>query len=308
MITDDYFAMQQKYEKKYGSKVVVLAMIGSFYEVYSIDNDEEKIGNVAAIAELLNVVKTKKDKKNPKNDRKNPDLCGFPVASLQRCLGVLVAAQYTCVIVEQTKVEEREGRSPLVTREITRVVSPGTYVDEGADTYQSNHLLCFAIKKEKQPKGSSILRLACSSFDLSTGRSTAYEVLDYQVDKSFALAEGVRMIKSLNPREVILYGDVTNELENKLELGDRVVHTIETQKGEESIKWMNETLQLYYPNHGQLTPIEYLDLEHRILACVAFVQLIKFVKDHNANALRNLQAPKLLNDSDHLCLENSAST
>ena len=92
MIINDIFQMQKKYEKKYGSKVVILSQIGGFFEVYGCDNETEKIGNVSVIAELLNVVKTKKDKKNPANDENNPELCGFPLASLSRNLGVLVGA------------------------------------------------------------------------------------------------------------------------------------------------------------------------------------------------------------------------
>lgn len=298
MIVDDYFAMHQKYEKKFG-KVVILTQIGSFFECHSIDNDEEKIGNVPAIAELLNIQATRKNKSNPANDRSNPMLCGFPVASLKRCLGVLVSAQYTCVVVEQTTPP------PNPKREVTGVFSPGTW-DEANETYEANHLMSFVLRKESRLHGPDILRMGCATMDVSTGACTAYEAVDHELDKSFAINEGVRMIKSLNPREVIMYGENSQDLQNQLELGNRVVHSLSTCKGSEKISFMNQFLMDLYPDRGCLTPIEHIDLENKFLACLAFVNLVRFIHDHNENSLRDLQRPTILNEINTLCLENNA--
>ncbi|RYE14229.1 MAG: DNA mismatch repair protein, partial [Sphingobacteriaceae bacterium] len=122
-LIDQYFEDHKKYQKKYGSKVVILQQIGSFFETQSVDNDEEKIGDVPAIAELLNIQATRKNKSIAENSRSNPMLCGFPLASLTRCLGVLVGAGYTCVVIEQTTPP------PNPKREITQIASPGTYTE-----------------------------------------------------------------------------------------------------------------------------------------------------------------------------------
>lgn len=298
MIVDDIFAMQQKYEKKYG-KVVILQQIGSFMECYSIDNEEEKIGSVPAIAELLNIQATRKNKSNPANDRSNPMLCGFPVASLKRCLGVLVSSQYTCVVVEQTTPP------PNPKREITGVYSPGTYSDI-TEAYEANHLMSFVLRKESRLHGPDILRMGCATMDVSTGACTAYEAVDHELDKSFAINEGVRMIKSFNPREVIMYGENSQDLQNQLELGNRMVHSLSTCKGSEKISFMNQFLVDLYPDRGCLSPIEHIDLENKFLACLAFVNLVRFIHDHNENSLRDLQKPVILNEINTLCLENNA--
>ena len=300
MLVDDYFELQEKYQKKYG-KVVVLQAVGQFFEVLQVNNNEEKIGEVTAVSEILNIVKTKKDKKNPRNDRGNPDLCGFPLASLHRCLCVLVAAGFTCVISEQM-----EGACPpqKVRREVTRVVSPGTFTEE-THRFQPNILVCFAVKNEKQAFGSDRLRIACATFDMANGESSVYEIFDHGTDVSFSIAEGVRMVKSFNPREIILYGDVTVDLKSKLELGERIVHIVQTDPGAEKIKFMNDFLKWHYRDCGLLTPIEFLDLEHKMLGCIAFVKLLRFAYDHNEDSLRNLSPPRFLNDIRSLCLENN---
>ena len=42
MIVDDYLDYQYTYQKKYGDKTIVLMQVGSFFEAYAIDGDDEK--------------------------------------------------------------------------------------------------------------------------------------------------------------------------------------------------------------------------------------------------------------------------
>ena len=44
LLTITYFKLQKLFEKKYGINTVVLMEIGTFFEVYEVNNDEEKIG------------------------------------------------------------------------------------------------------------------------------------------------------------------------------------------------------------------------------------------------------------------------
>jgi len=44
MLIDDYFEYQIKFEHKYGKKTIVLMQVGSFFEFYGVNNDQEKIG------------------------------------------------------------------------------------------------------------------------------------------------------------------------------------------------------------------------------------------------------------------------
>ena len=43
MLIDDYIDYHYKFQKKYGGKTVILMQVGSFFEAYAIDNEEEKI-------------------------------------------------------------------------------------------------------------------------------------------------------------------------------------------------------------------------------------------------------------------------
>ena len=60
LLTDIYFELQRHFEKKYGTNSVVMMEIGTFFEVYEIDNSEQKIGKAKEISELLNIQLTAK--------------------------------------------------------------------------------------------------------------------------------------------------------------------------------------------------------------------------------------------------------
>ena len=62
LLTQVYFDLQRHFEDKYGNDTVVFMEIGTFYEVYEVNNDEEQIGKAKEIAELLNIQLTKKNK------------------------------------------------------------------------------------------------------------------------------------------------------------------------------------------------------------------------------------------------------
>ena len=62
LLTQIYFDLQRHFEAKYGHDTVVFMEIGTFFEVYEVNNDEEQIGKAKEIAELLNIQLTKKNK------------------------------------------------------------------------------------------------------------------------------------------------------------------------------------------------------------------------------------------------------
>lgn len=62
LLTQIYFDLQRYFEDKYGRDTVVFMEIGTFFEVYEVNNDEEQVGKAKEIAELLNIQLTKKNK------------------------------------------------------------------------------------------------------------------------------------------------------------------------------------------------------------------------------------------------------
>ena len=102
-LIDHYFDLQKKYENQYGRKTVVFLEKGMFYEIYSVDNDTEKIGLAHIISKYLNIQLTKSNKKVFENNRQNPFMTGFPVVSLHKNLKILIENGYTIVTYDQQK-------------------------------------------------------------------------------------------------------------------------------------------------------------------------------------------------------------
>ena len=67
---DEYLNYQTEAEKKYGENTIVFYENGTFYEIYGVDNDVEKVGQPKRISELLNIAITRKNKKILENSRK----------------------------------------------------------------------------------------------------------------------------------------------------------------------------------------------------------------------------------------------
>ena len=81
LLTEVYFKLQEHFEKKYGSNTVIFMEIGTFVEVYEVNNDEMKVGKAKEIAELLNIQLTRKSKAILENNVSNPLLAGVPALS-----------------------------------------------------------------------------------------------------------------------------------------------------------------------------------------------------------------------------------
>ena len=162
MIVDDYISYYKKYQKKYGSKTVVLMQVGSFFEIYGVDNETEKIVNIKEITEILNITLSKKNKTSDDCSRKNCLMAGFPSPALQKYMPILLQNSYTVVLIEQTT------EPPNPKREVTDILSPGTYINEiySKSPRDNNNISAIFLNTETDYKtGKIILFAGLSSID-----------------------------------------------------------------------------------------------------------------------------------------------
>jgi DNA mismatch repair protein MutS len=68
-LLNEYYELQLNLEKKYGKLSVILMEVGSFYEIYGVNNAKTNIGNIDEISKLLGIQLTKKDKKEPESKK-----------------------------------------------------------------------------------------------------------------------------------------------------------------------------------------------------------------------------------------------
>jgi DNA mismatch repair protein MutS len=120
--------MMKQYQEAKGAcpDALLLFRMGDFYEMFFDD--------AKTAARTLNLALTSRDK----GEDATP-MAGFPYHQLESYLGKLISAGFRVAVCEQ--VEDPKLAKGLVRREVTRVVTPGTVVDDALlDPRQSNYL------------------------------------------------------------------------------------------------------------------------------------------------------------------------
>jgi len=309
---DEYFALYNKYEKIYGSRFVLFMAVGSFYEMYGTTTEFTSIQEVCS---LLNIVCSRKNKSDPVISRKNSYMAGFPCVVLNKFIQILMNTNYTVIVMDQHEDEIKKKVNgedkKLFFRKITKIYSPGTSLDyiQSKDT---NNIVCIYVEQEKQMNGKFLPCIGLSSIDLSTGKSTIYEVCSSKDDINYALDEAYRFILSTNPREVIFYykSNKSDTLAEKIIEYLEIPENILFNKGEPSasslkIAYKNEVLGKAYKDLPN-SPLEDLELGMLPYASSSFVYLILYAYEHDEKIINNIDIPKHFLNNKYLVLGNDA--
>ncbi|MCE9612695.1 MAG: DNA mismatch repair protein MutS [Lentisphaerae bacterium] len=151
-MTDASTPMMQQYRRikaEIPDDVILFFRMGDFYEMFFED--------AKAAAPLLDVALTR---------RQNVPMCGVPYHAVDLYLAKLIRAGRQVAICDQ--MEDPATARGIVRREITRVVTPGTVLEENIlDARQANYLAAMYVAED-------LFGLAL--IDLSTGQFVAEEL------------------------------------------------------------------------------------------------------------------------------------
>lgn len=165
---------------------VVLTQMGSFYELY--------FEQATKYAPKLNLSLTNRHYSYGK-----VPFAGFPVQQLSRHLKVLVNTYgYSVTIAEQFKRETpADNEVNRFYRRVTRIVTPGTFIDEAFENLQENtYLLSIEFPENCVEKlADTNTKLGLCWCDISTGEIFVQQVL---------LKDLISAITRIQPREILL--------------------------------------------------------------------------------------------------------
>ncbi len=281
MLYDEYAAHCAEFRKSYGDRAMVLMEVGSFWEVY--DDGAGTGCDVAEVGRLLNIQTTRKNKSVPQVSRTNPVMTGFPTVTSDKYFPLLVEAGYTVVLVGQVTPP------PNPRRAVVDVLSMGTYTKHL--TRISNNIACLFV--ERLPSG--VVAVGGAVLDLSTGAGHAGESLGTREDPELALDEAYRWLTVHQPVETVLMATGPRDVEAvraRLELPRRACHD---RSADRALlcdpDYQAELLRRVYPDTGNLTPAEFLDLERRPWALAAFAGALRFAFQHNDRVLHRIEPP-----------------
>jgi DNA mismatch repair protein MutS len=297
LLTEVYFELQEYFEKKYGKNSVVLIEIGTFFEVYEVNNSDMRIGKAKEISELLNIQLTRKNKNILENSIKNPILSGIPSISLQKHLDKMVSEKkYTIIVIKQ------KNNPPNVTRYISDIVSPGTNF-EFLKSDESNYITSLLFDCNN-----GIYSVGYSAIDVTTGKTHLFETHGTKDDKKYALDEIFRLLQSYKSSEIMLgFLDKSikiNEVLTDLSIDDSTNYHIHNDRLK--IDYQNELFKRVYKIESLLSAIEYLHLERLPLTSHSLALLVDFIIGHDYRVVQKLNPPTIIDSNKYLFLGNNA--
>jgi DNA mismatch repair protein MutS len=297
LLTQTYFELQETFEKKYGNDTVVFMEIGTFFEVYEVNNDEMQIGKAKEIAELLNIQLTKKNKNIVENSEKNPLLAGVPAVSFERYLNRLIQEQkYTIIVVKQ------KGTPPKISRYISQIISPGTNFDHIVDN-DDNYIVSIVVDRYKD-----IYSVGYSAIDVTTGKTWLYETHSTSEDPFYALDEVFNLLNVYRTSEVVvtfLEGvEDQKHVMQYLEIPEHYHYSVNNKRLK--IDYQNDLFKEVYQIQSLLSPIEHLDLERNPMVTESLAILIDFVIEHDYYIVQKMSMPRIIDNRRFMYLGNNA--
>ena len=162
--------------------------LGDFYEMF---HDDAKIGS-----EELGLTLTTRDRNKPEDER--TPMCGVPYHSAQNYIARLIKRGYKVAICEQ--MEDPALAKGLVERDVIRIVTPGTAMDDVMLDESRNNYIC-AIYRDSN--GAALARC-----DMSTGQ---FAVMPYTGEDW--LPHLLNQLSACPPSEAILSDAAASEEE-----------------------------------------------------------------------------------------------
>jgi len=167
---------------------VLFFRMGDFYEMFFDD--------ARLVSELLGITLTSRSK--DRSGERIP-MAGVPVKSVDRYIRKLIDAGHRVAICEQ--VEDPRTTKGIVDREVVRVVTPGTFIEEDSlDEHTPLHLAAL------RPSSTSAVGL--SWVDLSTGRFHCEDL---------SPGEGTETLLAVAPRELLVPDGFDLESDERLQ-------------------------------------------------------------------------------------------
>ena len=254
--------MEQYYEIKnrYPDSIVFFRM-GDFYEMF--DDDAE------LASDELDIALTSRDKNG---DDPTP-MAGVPYHSVESYLQRLINQGHTVAIAEQT--QDPDEATGIVDREVVRVVTPGTVIDDGMiEGAENNFLICIYGKKSGSKQDYGI-----SAVDVSTGDFFVTEV----EEKSDLLSEVLRYepTECLLPKALHDDEDLVEELKQEHEM---MIHS----HREDAFHTARHHILEHF-NADSLEPFGLEDKEYAVKAAGATLDYLKETQKRTMDYIKRLR-------------------
>lgn len=282
MLLDEYLNWYDEQKKIHGEKTIVFCQTGSFFEIYSLNENDPQI----KIAEEILDFKVAKKKTNQGFHY----MAGFPLHSKTKHEKKLLANNYTICYFDQIQ------KDPIVIRKLTNIVSPGI-VNNSDDDNDDDSLFCSVLIEEENDNS---YYLYVSIYDSTTGEiqilpiqqenNSSLEQIEYKINciiEKYGVIEVLRNTISVNGRVPLSKSKIYNKDKH---------YTIELAKKEflDSKTYQPEMLKKYFSNYNNvfLNIFENLGLMYADKYEVAnLILMLNYLNLYNIIHVTNLKKP-----------------
>jgi len=267
--------MQQYLDIKFANlECMLLFRMGDFYELFYED--------ATVAAKILGLALTRRGKTG---DDEIP-MCGVPFHALENYLNKLLEEGFKVAICEQMETPEearkRGGYKAVVRREVSRIITPGTLIEESLlDSNKPNYLASIVIEKNNS---------AICYLDLSTSKIFVVDIPPDQI---------INEITRIKPSEVLLSDKSRSEiLSSNIEtaLNIRISFQVDSFFAEKKCR---KIIEGYY-NIASAEAIGELN-NNQISAIGSVLEYISLTQKSN---LPKLPFPKILNSQKFMIIDS----
>ena len=296
----EYIALYKTYTQKYGANTAIFLMVGSFYELYDIQDTDtgETEANVRDIVDHLGI---QLSRKGDMGKGKEGLFAGFPDYVMHKWAGRLTSAGWTVVIVDQIK----DMKGKVKERKVSRILSPSTHIENTPSMDTPYVVTLFLEASSHAPLfGAAVL-------DLTTGTTRTYSGAAQGRADIWTADDLVQLLSVYPPKELLIYSSLPEAFFRRLFAlpPSILVHlrTVETQGAFAHDLVRTEYLQKIYSIKSLLPPRTYLglrsDQEER-----ALLYLLQFVEEHHPSMLKSFHRNESWTPQTRLICGNHALT
>lgn len=265
---EQYWSIKKEY-----ADCILFFRLGDFYEMFFEDAE--------TASRELDIVLTARDG----GQRKIP-MCGVPYHAANNYIKRLLEKGFRVAICDQ--VEDPRQAKGIVQREVTRVVTPGTALDDSWLTVDNNYLAALVFEAE---------RAGLAYLDLLTGDFRVCQLVGPKVR-----AEVLDELARLKPSECLVPRWSSQEVQGIL--GDELLGTIVTEVAPQhfALKQAHLKLDKYFgANHETMS-----DLEGKREAAAAAGALLGFIEETQRADMNQLRHLIVYQISDYLGLDRTS--
>jgi DNA mismatch repair protein MutS len=247
-------------KKKY-KDAILLYRVGDFYETFGDD--------AITVSKELNLVLTSRNK-----DKNEVPMAGIPYHALYPYLSKLLNRGYKVALCEQ--IENPKFAKGIVKREVTRIFTPGTVLEDDLIVGITNYLFSFYHEKD----------FVSVFSDISTG--------EIKIIKSKNKDEILSELYKLNPREILLINVKDDEIEKISKEKYIYLSKIEISF-QEALDIVNKNIK------GNL--LNEIINENEIL--ISLGGFLKYLESRDKEILKNIREIRISNINDYMFLDDS---